>query len=209
MTNSFKKIKLPGNLLKIFYLLLPLLAVLKAATEQGQFAQIMVLLIFLFLAGDFVSRLIISKGKAAKLFSIRASNNAFRTCCEHAFWITLTCLVFSFIVSIQVFSICLIVYSVAKTFSYIIGKRFVSGNFFESTIAESIAFFVLGTLTTIFVAINTDIKWFGLLTICGCLIPTTVANAREKLLNFNTAAFTISVFMVTLAILDGIWKIFS
>jgi hypothetical protein len=210
MKKLTKRFRVPTNFFKTFYLLLPILPLLRIILEERAFGEFMVILIFFSLVGDISLRLFGSKKQDGffSIFSPTTKRNPLCAYFENLFWILLTCLIIISFFKAQIYTICFVLYGFAKSLSYIIGKQFKSTKFYDLHLSQSIAFYVIGLIVATFMAASYNISALALFFIYFCFAFSTLVNARKNLIKFNNPSLSIAIFVITLTIFDGLWKVF-
>ncbi len=211
MIKIIKKTKSAKNILKIFYLLITISFLVKTIVGLEVFKSTLVLIALISLILDMAVKLV-RKQKGGGFFSklsfasLKAKDGS-ESYGEHILWITLAMLAIYWFTSPQIHSLCFLTYGVAKSFSYIIGKQISKNRFYESTIGEASAFFVIGLIVLIYIAGITDIKVLGLFFIIFAWLCASLADARRGLVKFNNPTLSMAVFTVILTTLNGIWGV--
>lgn len=210
MTNKFKDFKVPDNFFRIFYLLLPSLIYLSVVLDKRPFVDFMVILTGICFISGLILRMCVSKKEHgfSSIFTPLSEKSRLLIYFEHLFWLFITCLAIISFAKIQIYTICFFIYAISKSFAYLVSKPFQGKKFYDVTIAESIAFLVIGLIAATFIASSFDLKPLSLIFIYMSLAIATLTDARKKLIKFDNSSLTLILFVAILTIFDGIWGVF-
>lgn len=210
MTNKLKGFKIPDNFFRIFYLLLPSLIYFSAVLGRESFIDFMVILIGICFISGLILRMCISKKEHgfSSILTHLSKKSRLLIYFEHLFWLFVTCLAIISFTKVQIYTVCFFVYAISKSFAYLASKPFQSKKFFDGTIAESTAFFVIGLIAVTFIASSFNLRLLSLIFVYISLAIATLTDARKKLIKFDNSSLTLILFVIILTIFDGIWGVF-
>lgn len=210
MINKIKDFNIPANFLKIFYVFLPMLVLLRFFLGEKSFVELMVILIFISLSCDIIMRICSSKKELGhpSIFATLSKKHILCIYFEHLFWLFLTSLAIISFVKAEIYTLGFIIFGFCKSFSYFFGKQFQSEKFYDISKSEALSFAVIGFIVATFLGSFYELKLMTMLFIFISLGVMTLMDARRKMVKFNNPSLSLSVFTVLLSIFDGIWIIF-